>query len=98
VPAELHPAGSGVPVQVVTGSPESVTETVTGPAVVRLFAKRRRRAPVEDWAAQVVVVVAVHVGIGNSTLTWPPAELIAVAPLFCVIVICEAEDMFGALR
>src|SRR5580704_874522 len=95
VPAELQPVGRGVPVHVVTGSPGSVTVTVTGLAlaVARLFAKRRTRAPVEDG------FVTVLVGIGNRILTWPPAELIVVTLWFASVrVICEAEDMFGALR
>src|SRR5579863_7638114 len=95
VPAELHPAGSGLPVQVVTGSPESLTVTVIGLAVelTRLFAKRRMRAPVEEG------FVTVPVGIGKRTLTWPVAELSGVVPPFASVrVICEAEEMFGALR
>src|SRR5580704_17924265 len=81
------------PAAVVTGSPESVTVTVTGPGAVKLFAKRRMRAPVEGG------LVTVPVGIGNRILTWPLAELIGVTPLCAsVSVICEAEERFGALR
>src|SRR5580704_1968784 len=95
VPAELHPEGSGVPGQVVTGSPESWTVTVIGLAVelTRLFAKRRMRAPVEEG------FVTVPVGIGNRTLTWPVAELSDVTPLCAsVSVMVEAEEILGALR
>src|SRR5579862_4454548 len=80
---------------VVTGSPASVTAIVMGLKIggVRLLEKRRTRAPVEGG------LVTVPVGIGKRILTWPFAELIGVTwPAPSVRVICEAEEMLGALR
>src|SRR5580704_2745114 len=78
------------PAVVVTGSPGSVIETVTGPATARLFANRRTRAPIEGG------FVTVPVGIGNSTLIWPAAELRTVWPFASVNVMMEADEIFGA--
>ena len=68
-------------------------EMVTGPVVVRLFEKRRRRAPDDGGFA------TVPVGMGNRTLIWLEPEVSVVLPLFASVrVMMEAEDKLGALR
>src|SRR5579864_5596528 len=81
------------PAVVVTGSPGSVTETVTGPAPARLFENKRTRAPIDGG------LVTVPVGMGKSTLSWPAAELSTVWLLpASVNVMMDAEEMFGAFK
>src|SRR5579859_5676634 len=76
---------------VVTGWPGSVTEIVIGPASPKSLAVRRMRAPIDGG------LVTVAVGIGNRTLIWPGKTgfwtLVA-----SVIVMSEAEEIFGASR
>ena len=103
-----HLEGSGVPVHCVTGvGCGSVTETVTGPGVLRLSAMRRRRAPVEQGVDEEQVVGVDEelelelgvVGTGNRTLICPESDFMNVwPPAESVSVMVDAEEIFGASR
>ncbi len=99
-PVAVHAVPAGL---LLHGSAGSLTETVTGPAVARSLARRRRRAPVEQG------FVVEHVeeleeeleeaGTGNSTLICPELDFFTVVPpAESVSVMVDAEEIDGASR